>query len=331
MPKTLVTGATGFIGSNVVRALLKAGKEVKGLLRPTSNRKAIDGLDIELAYGDLRDRDSLVKALKGCDRLYHVAALYVLWARDPKVIYACNVEGTKNMLSAALERGVEKVVYTSTAAALGNRLDGGLTNEETEFNLWDLADDYVKSKVYAERQALEFYEQGLPVVVVNPSGPIGPWDVKPTPTGAAIVHFLNRNLPGYVDGIVSLVDVEDVAVGHLLAAEKGRPGERYILSTENLTVKTMMQLLEEVSGTRAPRLKFPTPMAMATGYLMTWISNHITKRPPLVTLAAVDLLRSRPGVDASKAVRELGFPQTPIRDSLQKAVEWFRQHGYVKA
>jgi dihydroflavonol-4-reductase len=327
--KTLVTGGTGFIGANVVRALLQCGMEVRALVRPRSDTRNLDNLDVELVAGDLRDRGSLEAALEGCDTVYHVAAMYALWASDPRQIYESNVTGTVNLLDAAGMAGVQKIVYTSSVATIGLPKDGTLGTEDAPLRPEEMISHYKRSKYLAEQEVLKYAQRGLPVVIVNPSLPVGPWDVKPTPSGQIIVNFLRGKIPAYVDTGLNVVDVEDVAMGHILAAKKGRIGERYILGHANLTLLEMFHLLEEVSGVRAPRVRIPYGFAYLSACVSEFVANTITHKPPFVTLAGVKLSRKRMFFDASKAVRELGFPQTPAVEALRKAVQWFRVHGYA--
>jgi dihydroflavonol-4-reductase len=328
--KTLVTGGTGFVGANVVRMLIQRGTEVRALVRPRSDTRNLDQLDVELVAGDLRDRGSLEAALEGCDTVYHVAAMYALWAPNPQEIYDSNVAGTVNLLEAAGQAGVEKIVYTSSVATIGLPKDGAPGTEEVPLPPEDLVSDYKRSKYFAEQEVLKYAQRGLPVVIVNPSFPVGPWDVKPTPSGQIIVNFLRGKIPAYVDTGLNVVDVEDVAIGHIMAAEKGRIGERYILGHANVTLPELFQLLAQISGMRAPRLRIPYGFAYLSACVSECVARTITHTPPFVTLAGVRLSRKRMFFDASKAVRELGLPQTPPLEALSKAVQWFRAHGYVK-
>jgi len=328
--KTLVTGGTGFVGANVVRALLKRGDEVRALVRPRSDTQNLDSLDVELVAGDLRDRDSLEAAVVGCDTVYHVAAIYALWAHNPKEIYDSNVTGTVNLLDAAGQAGVGKIVYTSSVATIGLPTDGAPGTEDVPLPPGDLVGDYKRSKYLAEQEVLKYAQRGVPVVIVNPSFPVGAWDVKPTPSGQMIVNFLRGKIPAYVDTGLNVVDVEDVAIGHILAAERGRIGERYILGHENLTLPEVFLLLAQVSGLRAPRFRIPYGVAYLSACVSELMARAITHKPPFATLAGVKLSRKRMFFDASKAVRELGLPQTPAIEALRKAVQWFRQHGYAK-
>ena len=328
--KTFVTGGTGFVGANVVRTLLRRGREVRALVRPRSDTRNLDSLDVELVAGDLRDRGSLEAALEGCDTVYHVAAMYALWTANPREVYDSNVTGTVNLLEAAGMAGVQKIVYTSSVATVGLPMDGTPGTEDIPLRPEDMVGDYKRSKYLAEQEALKYAQRGLPVVIVNPSFPVGPWDVKPTPSGQTIVNFLRGKIPAYVDTGLNVVDVEDVAIGHVMAAEKGRIGERYILGHANLTLPELFQLLEQVSGVKAPRLRIPYGCAYLSACVSEFMARTVTHKPPFVTLAGVKLSRKRMFFDASKAVRELGFPQTPAVDALSKAVQWFRAHGYAK-
>lgn len=327
--KTLVTGGTGFIGANVVRALLQRGTEIRALVRRGSDLRNLAGLDLELVYGDLRDRRSLEAALKGCDTLYHVAAVYALWTSNRQEIYDSNVAGTVNILEAALTSSVQKVVYTSSVATIGLPMDGSPGSEDVPMRPEELVSDYKRSKYLAEQEVLQYAQRGLPVVIVNPSFPVGPWDVKPTPSGQLIVNFLRGKIPAYVDTGLNVVDVEDVATGHLRAAEKGRIGERYILGSANLTLAEVFQALERVSGVKAPHRHIPYSIAYLSACVSEVVARTITHKAPFVTLAGVRLSRKRMFFDPTKAVRELGFPQTPVTEAFDKAVRWFRAHGYA--
>ena len=327
--KTLVTGGTGFIGANVVRALLHRGADVRALVRHGSDLRNLAGLDLELVYGDLRDRRSLEAALKGCGSLFHVAAVYALWTPHRDEIYDSNVAGTVNILEAALSSNVQKIVYTSSVATIGLLADDSPGSEDIAIRPEELVSDYKRSKYLAEQEVLKYAQRGLPVVIVNPSFPVGPWDIKPTPSGQRIVNFLRGKIPACVDTGLNVVDVEDVAIGHLLAAEKGRVGERYILGHVNLTLAEIFQLLEQVSGVKAPRRRIPYTVAYLAACVSELVSRTITHKAPFVTLAGVKLSRQRMFFDATKAVRDLALPQTPAREALAKAVRWFRAHGYA--
>jgi dihydroflavonol-4-reductase len=327
--KALVTGATGFIGSSLVRELLKDRQEVRVLVRKNSDTKNIDGLDVERVYGDIRDGASVKAALKGCDTFYQTAALFAGWAPDKKTFYDINVEGTKIALNAALEQGVGKVVYTSTVFAIGAHGADHPANEEAQFNMLKAGDHYTISKYLGEVEALKICKKGLPLVVVNPAYVCGIRDSKPTPSGQIILNILNGRMMGYFDSGYNLVDVEDVARGHILAAQKGRIGERYILGNENMPLVEFFKLVAEIGGVKPPTRKFPRSLALATSYVLQ-LGAAISKKAPILTPAGVRNASQYWYFDCSKAVKELGLPQTPIRTTVGKAVNWFRENGYVK-
>lgn len=328
MTKTLVTGGTGFVGRAVVEELLAAGREVRVLVRQ-DDHPALNGLEVEVAKGDLRDRDSLDQALKGCARVFHVAADYRLWVPDPKIMYAINVQGTQNLLAACLAQRVERLVYTSTVGTLGNPGDGAPGTEDTPVTYYDMVGQYKRTKFSAELSAVQYAKQGLPVVIVNPSTPVGPWDYRPTPTGQMIVDFLKGRMPAYLETGLNIVHVKDVARGHLLAEEKGRVGKKYILGNENLSLSAILKLLAEISGRRAPRVKLPYWPVLAMACVNECWATYISHKPPRMPLTAVRMARKYMYFDNSKAVKELGLTLTPVRQALEDAVEWFREHGYV--
>jgi dihydroflavonol-4-reductase len=328
--KTLVTGATGFLGSHVARQLAARGERVRVLVRPTSDTRAIDGLEAERFSGDLRNASSLDGALAGVTRVFHVAADYRLWARNPRDIYESNVMGTRNLLEAASRTGVEKFVYTSTVATIAVPRKDGLPDESTRSSLEEMIGHYKRSKFEAEQCAMRAAEAGLPVVIVNPTTPVGPGDWKPTPTGKIIVDFLNGRMPGYVNTGLNFVPVEDCAAGHLLAAESGRIGERYILGGRNLTLKEMLDMLAAVSGLPALRWKFPHALAYVAACVDTLVSGAL-RREPQIPLEGVRMARHKMFVDASKATRDLGFSPGPIEGALERAVRWYEANGYVAA
>jgi len=329
MMKTLVTGATGFIGSTVARELLNDGADVRVTVRRDSDTRNIDGLDLERVYGDTRDRESMRAALKGCDTLYHVAAYFAHWSPNKDLFYEVNVEGTKNILEEALAQGLEKVIYTSTSNTIGSHGAGNYVNEMAEFNGWETGDHYAISKYLAEIEAKKICDKGLPLVILNPTLVIGVRDIKPTPSGALIVDIVNGDMPGYIDGAINVIDVEDVARGHLLAAERGRIGERYILGNENVTVGDFFRLVAKIAGSKPPRLKLPYGIALLLGYVFE-IQARITKKPPVVSVSQVRLGNMGEHFDNSKAVNELGLPLTPIARTVENTIDWFRENGYIK-
>jgi len=313
----------------VLRALLEKGAEVRCLVRKTSPRRNLEGSIAEVAEGDLRDADSLRQAVQGCEVVYHCAADYRFYSPDPRELYDSNVEGTRNVMQAAFEQGVSRVVYTSSVGALGLDRDGSPADEATPVTIDDMVGHYKRSKFLAERVAEQWTAKGLPVVIVNPSAPVGDGDLKPTATGKMILDFLNRKVPAFVDTGLNLVDVRDVAQGHLLAAEKGRVGEKYILGNRDMTLEEIFQTLSSIADLPAPRVRLPHWLPLTVAAVETGVSR-VLKREPSVPLEAVRLSRYRMFFDPSKAVRELGLPQTPIEEPLQRAVEWYRDNGYVK-
>lgn len=325
----LVTGATGFVGCHVVAKLLKRGEKVRVLARKSSPMKNLEGLQLEVVTGDLADRQSVNAAMKGVRRVYHVAADYRLWAADTSELYLNNVGGTRNVLEAAKQAGIERMVYTSTVGALGHAHNGHGADEETPVSLHDMIGHYKRSKFLAEAEVVAAAKAGLPVVIVNPSTPVGSKDVKPTPTGQMIVDFLNGGMPAYVDTGLNLIDVEDVAEGHLLAMEKGEVGHRYILGNRNLTLKEIMEILAKISGRPVPQVRLPHGFALGVAAACT-LASCVTRRPPKVSLESVRMSKRKMFFNAQKAVEKLGLPQGPIEEALSKAVFWFRQHGYVK-
>jgi dihydroflavonol-4-reductase len=326
--KKLVTGATGFIGSAIVRELLKEGEEVKIFLCETSNTCNIDGLEVERTFGDIRDGGSMSKALAGCDTLYFTAAYFHHWTPDKNLPYEINVGGTKASLQAALEAGVEKVVYTSTNNTMGAH--GPVpVDESAEFNHWKTGDNYSLSKYYAEIEAKKFVEKGLPIVIVNPTLVIGTNDVKPTPSGQMIIDVATGKMPGYIEGGTNVIDVEDVARGHILAAKKGRVGERYLFGNRNIPISEYFNLIAEIAGVKAPAFRIPYHLAVALGYVFEF-GSRFTNKPPVVTASEVRIGRKQEYYDCSKAVKELGLPQTPIEIAIKNAIYWFKENGYFQ-
>jgi dihydroflavonol-4-reductase len=325
--KTLVTGGTGFVGRAVVAELLAAGRQVRVLAR-NPDHPALAGLAVEVAVGDLRDPESLQRALTDCTRLFHVAADYRLWVPDPATMYAINVDGTRQLLAAAAARGLERVVYTSTVGTLGNPGDGTPGTEATPVSLKEMVGHYKRSKFLAEQVALEFARQGLPLVVVNPSTPVGPWDSRPTPTGQMIVDFLKRRMPAYLETGLNLIHVRDVARGHLLAEEKGGIGEKYILGHENLSLSQIFQVLADLTDLPAPKVKLPYWPVLGLAYVDEFLATYIRRRPPRMPVAAIRMAKKYMYFDNRKAVQYLGLTLTPIRQAMAEAVAWFREHGY---
>ncbi|MEN8375866.1 MAG: hopanoid-associated sugar epimerase [Gemmatimonadota bacterium] len=323
-----MTGGTGFIGAHVVRALLARGTTVRCLVRPSSRLDNLRDLDVELVAGDLLDPASLARAARGCESVFHCAADYRLWARDPEAIHRSNVVGTRNVLAAAAEAGVTRVVYTSSVSALGLVAGEGAADEDTPVREEHLVGPYKRSKFLAQREAEEAARGGLHVVIVNPSTPVGEGDVKPTPTGRVIVDFLRGRMPAYVDSGLNLIDVRDVAEGHVLAAERGRSGERYILGNRNVSLRQLLDMLALIAGRPAPRVRLPHWIPLLAAHASeAW--SRVVGGEPRVGVDAVRMSRQRMFFDASKAVRELGLPQSPVEGALARAVEWFRVHGYA--
>jgi dihydroflavonol-4-reductase len=324
----LVTGATGFVGSAVARVLLGAGRPVRVLVRPRSDRRNLVGLSIELAEGSLEDTESLVRAVSGCQYLFHVAADYRFWVPDPAPMFRVNVEGTRELLSAAMSADVERVVYTSSVATLGLVPDGS-ADEETSSSADDMIGPYKRSKFAAEEVVRRLIaEGGLPAVIVNPSTPVGPRDLKPTPTGRVILEAARGHIPGYVDTGLNIVHVDDVAAGHLAAAEMGRIGERYILGGENMSLEKILTEVAQLVGTRPPRIRVPYTVAYPAA-LGAELVARVTGREPLITLDSVRMTRKRMYFSSAKACRELGYTPRPARQAIADAIAWFRVNGYL--
>jgi len=333
--KCFVTGASGFIGANLVRELIALGHDVTGLVRRDSDLRGLAGVPCGLVFGDVCDRALLQHALRGCEWCFHVAASYHLWLPDYRPMYATNVEGTRHVLEAAAAAGCKRIVYTSTVGCVGlpraRRGHVTPTDETAPVSEAQMTNPYKRSKWQAEQLAMGLAGQGLPVVIVNPTAPVGPRDVKPTPTGRVIVDFLNRALPAYLDTGLNWVHVRDVAVGHILAAERGQPGRRYILGNAdgNWTLGETLALLEQLTGIPAPRVRIPYVLALAAAWAGETIAK-LTGRPPRAPLAGVRMARYKMFFNPTRAIQELGLPQTPPRQAFADAVAWFRTHGYVK-
>jgi len=326
-----VTGATGFLGASVARALLERGREVRLLVRESSNRGNIHRLPAEVCAGDLRDAAAVSAAVAGCHEVYHVGAEYSFWSDRPRAMYESNVAGTTNVMNACLEHHVDRVVYTSTVGTMG--LGGGdgpqhAYDEQSPTADGQFCGDYKRSKLEAETAALAYVARGLPLVVVNPSAPIGPWDRKPTPTGKIIVDFVLGRMPAYVDTGLNVVHVRDVAIGHVLAAERGRIGERYILGHHNMTLAEILATLGHLVGRAPPKVRIPYWAAYMAGRASTLIADHVTRRSPAIALDAVRMARFKMFFSPAKAVQELGLPQTNVEEAFVDALDWFSGHGY---
>ena len=327
--KAFVTGATGFLGAHVARVLAEQGADLRLLVRPTSDLRNIEGLKADRVTGDLRSAASLEKAVEGCDVVFHVAADYRLWVRDPEQMYRSNVEGTRALLDAARKNGIRRVVYTSSVATMGFTSNGRVVDEESPVALADMIGHYKRSKFMAEQVAIEAGRSGQEVVIVNPSTPIGEMDIKPTPTGRIVVDFLKRKFPAYVDTGLNLVDVTECARGHILALEKGTSGERYILGGENLTLKQILDKLAAITGLPSPKIKVPYVMALATGVVDELVTGHIRGKEPRATIDAVRMGRKKMFVSSAKAERELGWTIVPVEGALRRAAAWFGAKGYA--
>jgi dihydroflavonol-4-reductase len=327
--KVFLTGATGFLGSHVARVLGDQGAQLRLLVRPSSDLRNIAELNADRFFGDLREPGSYERAMEACDAVFHVAADYRLWVRDPDEMYRSNVEGTRGLLKAAKQRGVRRVIYTSSVATMGFTSNGSLADENSPVSLEHMIGPYKRSKFMAEQVAFEAAREGVDVVVVNPTTPIGERDIKPTPTGRIVVDFLKRKFPAYVDTGLNLVDATECARGHVQALEKGRRGERYILGGENLTLKQILDRLGAITGLKSPSIKLPYAFALATGVVDEMVTGRILGREPRATIDAVRMGRKMMFVSSAKAERELGWRTMPVDGALRRAVEWFRSNGYA--
>ena len=325
--KVFVTGGTGFVGANLIRTLLEQGHQVKALVRQTSSLNNLDGLDVERVTSDLND-ENLSTHLQGCDALFHAAAHYSLWRTETERLYQSNVLGTRNILAAARQSNVSRTVYTSSVAAIGVPADGSIADESYQSPPEKLIGAYKKSKYWAEQEAHKAIQTGQDIVIVNPSTPVGPWDIKPTPTGDIILRFLRRQMPAYMDTGLNLIDVRDVVQGHILALEKGKTGDRYILGHQNLTLKEILMLLAEITGMSAPQRTVPYWLPLTVAWIEEYCLAPLGKAPS-VPVAGVKMARQNMFYHADKAVQELGLPQTPIDEALEDAVRWFHTHGYM--
>ena len=327
--RVLVTGATGFVGGNLARRLWRCGYEVRALVRTGSDTLTIDDTGITAIAGDILDRESVDRAVRGCGAVFHCAAAYTFWARDSRLVHRTNVDGTANVLEAARRAGVSRMVYTSTVSTIGLP-SGGLGTEDTAVDPRHLVGHYKRSKYQAECLALAMASDGLPLVVVNPTTPVGPWDVKPTPTGRMVLDFMRGRIPAYLDTGMNLVDVEDVAAGHILALEQGRPGQRYLLGNRNVSLKGVFSMLQEATGRPVPRWRVPYWLAIGAGYLDQWVEGGLLRREPRIPLEGLRVSRTPMYVSCQKAVDEMGLPQGPVEAALEKAVRWFTDHGYAQ-
>jgi dihydroflavonol-4-reductase len=324
-----LTGATGFVGSHVARALVAQGADLRLLVRSGSDLRNIQELQAERVVGDLRDAASLKKAVAGCEVVFHVAADYRLWVRDPEQMYRSNVDGTKAILEAARENKVRRVVYTSSVATMGFQSNGHLANEDSPVSLANMIGPYKRSKFMAEEIAIQAGKSGMDVVVVNPTTPVGERDLKPTPTGRIVVDFLKKKFPAYVDTGLNLVDVAECARGHIAALEKGKTGQRYILGGENLTLKQILDKLAAITGLPSPNIRVPYAVALATGVVDQVFTGYIRRREPRATIDAVRMGRKKMFVSSGKAERDLGWRTVPVDGGLRRAVEWFQANGYA--
>ena len=329
--KTLLTGANGFIGSAVMRCLLKAGHDIRAVVRPGNDRRNLAGMPVEVVEGDLQDKTSLVKAVRGCNVVFHVAADYRLWIPDPDNMYQTNVTGTRDLMLASAETGVEKIVYTSSVAVLGVNNDGTPANEDTPMAVEDMIGHYKRSKYLAEKEVIKLVDEyNLPAVIVNPSTPLGPRDIRPTPTGSIVVETLNDRMPAYVDTGLNIAHVDDVAKGHLLAFEKGKIGQRYILGGENLSLQTILGIICELSGRKPPSIKLPHNLILPIAWCMErWAA--ISKKDPRATVDEIRMSRKRMYFSSDKAVEELGYQFRPAQDAIRDAIEWFIKNDYCKS
>jgi dihydroflavonol-4-reductase len=329
--KTLVTGASGFLGSAVLRRLLRAGHDVRALMRPNSDRRNIEGLAVETVMGDLSDPSSFGAALKGCDALFHVAADYRLWVPDPDDMYTINVDGTRELMRAALRAGVQRIVYTSSVATLGLNSNGTPADEETPVGLDDMIGHYKRSKYMAEVEVKKMVaEQDLPAVIVNPSTPVGPRDIKPTPTGKMVLEAAAGRMPAYVDTGLNIVHVDDVAEGHLLALDKGRIGRRYVLGGQDMTLKEIFTQIASITGNRPPQIKLPHNLILPLAYLMEAWARWASGGEPRATVDGVRLAKKKMFFSSARAGKELGYAHRPVETAFKDAIEWFETKGRLK-
>ena len=329
--KTLITGAAGFVGSAVLRELLKKGHKVKALVRQSSVLDNLKNLDVEIVYGDLKDRDSLKKSLKDCKYLFHVAADYRLWVPRPEEIYQNNVTGTENLMEEALNSQIEKVVYTSSVAVLGKPINGDIANEKTPVSVSKMIGHYKKSKFLAEEKVKELYKtKKLPVIIVNPAAPVGPRDIKPTPTGKMILDAAMKKIPAYLDTGLNIVHVEDVAKGHIQAFNKGKLGERYILGGENLTLKEMLEMISILCGNNPPKIRLPRKPLYPIGYLFEIFARLFNIKNPMLTVDMIRMAEKKMFFSSEKAKKELNYKYKSAKNALKDAIQWFIDNGYCR-
>ena len=329
--KTLITGAAGFVGSAVLRELLKKGHKVKALVRQSSVLDNLKNLDVDIVYGDLKDRDSLKKCLKDCKYLFHVAADYRLWIPKPEEIYQNNVTGTENLMEEALNSQIEKVVYTSSVAVLGKPIEGDIADEKTPVSVSQLIGHYKKSKFLAEEKVKELYKtKKLPVVIVNPAAPVGPRDIKPTPTGKMILDAAMKKIPAYLDTGLNIVHVDDVAKGHIQAFNKGKLGERYILGGENLTLKEMLEMISILCGNNPPKIRLPRKPLYPIGYLFEIFARLFNKKNPMLTVDMIRMAEKKMFFSSEKAKKKLNYKYKPAKSALKDAIQWFIDNGYCR-
>jgi dihydroflavonol-4-reductase len=327
--KAFVTGATGFVGHHVAKALSAEGAELRLLVRKTSNLRNLEGIRGDTFVGDLANPEPIKNALAGCDAVMHVAADYRLWIPDPKAMYKANVDGTRELLRLAREAGVKRFVYTSSVATMHFRTDGLVINEDTPVSLADMVGHYKRSKFLAEQEAIKAAEGGQQVVILNPTTPVGPNDWKPTPTGRIFVDFLNRKFPAYVDTGLNLVDVSEVARAHVLALQKGKPGMRYILGGENLTLKQILDKMSAITGIPSPKTRIPFAIAATYAFFEEWITGRMRGKEPRATLEEVRMGRKKMFASSARAQQELGFRIVPVYSAMRAAIDWFRANGYA--
>ena len=329
--KTLITGATGFVGAAVLRQLLKNGHKVKALVRKSSVLQNLKGLDVEIVYGDLLDKDSLLKCLKNCKYLFHVAADYRLWVPKPKEIYENNVTGTENLMHEALKLGIEKIIYTSSVAVLGKPLEGDVADENTPVNLSQMIGHYKKSKFLAEEKVKELYKtKKLPVIIVNPAAPVGPRDIKPTPTGKMVLDAATKKIPAYLDTGLNIVHVDDVAKGQLQAFNKGKFGERYILGGENLTFKKILEMISKLCGNKPPKIRLPRKLLYPIGYLFEIFARLLNLKNPMLTVDMIKMAEKKMFFSSEKAKKELNYKYKSAKIALKDAIQWFIDNGYCR-